>query len=120
MVDSLRAPVAYPGLVSEGGSTSRKLNWLVKVGASKGVTLLIKKSWPGGAAGGGGFPGNQKTPWIRHCALGDCSLVRTFCSPNVRESELKGSLFRRFVSPTTTLTAFCYKGSVVRRFVSPK
>ena len=51
---------------------------------------------------------------------GDCSLVRRFYSPKVRKSEIKGSSFRRFVSPTTTLTAFCSKGSVVRRFISPK
>ena len=31
--------------------------------------------------------------------LGDCSLVRRFCSPKVRESEIKGSSFRRFYSP---------------------
>ena len=30
---------------------------------------------------------------------GDCSLVRRFCSPKVRESEIKGSSFRRFYSP---------------------
>ena len=30
---------------------------------------------------------------------GDCSLVRRFCSPKVRESEIKGSSFRRFFSP---------------------
>ena len=30
---------------------------------------------------------------------GDCSLVRRFCSPKVRESEIKGSSFRRFCSP---------------------
>ena len=31
--------------------------------------------------------------------LGDCSLVRRFCSPKVRKSEIKGSSFRRFCSP---------------------
>ena len=31
--------------------------------------------------------------------LGDCSLVRRFCSPKVRKSEIKGSSFRRFFSP---------------------
>ena len=30
---------------------------------------------------------------------GDCSLVRRFCSPKVRESEIKGYSFRRFCSP---------------------
>ena len=30
---------------------------------------------------------------------GDCSLVRRFCSPKVRKSEIKGSSFRRFCSP---------------------
>ena len=32
-------------------------------------------------------------------AYGDCSLVRRFCSPKVRKSEIKGSSFRRFCSP---------------------
>ena len=32
-------------------------------------------------------------------ATGDCSLVRRFCSPKVRKSEIKGSSFRRFCSP---------------------
>ena len=31
--------------------------------------------------------------------LGDCSLVRRFYGPKVRKSEIKGSSFRRFVSP---------------------
>ena len=57
---STRIPVAYPELVSRGVSKSRKFKWLVKVGACKDVNPLIKKkSWSGG---GGGFPGNQKTP----------------------------------------------------------
>ena len=30
---------------------------------------------------------------------GDCSLVRRFCSPKVRKSEIEGSSFRRFVGP---------------------
>ena len=30
---------------------------------------------------------------------GDCSLVRRFCSPKVRRSEIEGSSFRRFVGP---------------------
>ena len=30
---------------------------------------------------------------------GDCSLVRRFCSPKLRKSEIKGSSFRRFCSP---------------------
>ena len=55
----LRNSVAYPELVSRGVSKSRKFKWLVKVGACKDVNPLIKKKlWPGG----GGFPGNQKTP----------------------------------------------------------
>ena len=33
--------VVYPELVSRGVSKSRKLKWLVKVGASKGVITLI-------------------------------------------------------------------------------
>ena len=35
----------------------------------------------------------------RYVKLGDCSLVRRFCSPKVRKSEIKGSSFRRFCSP---------------------
>ena len=54
-------PVAYPELVSRGVSKSRKFKWLVKVGACKPSNLNKIM------AGGGGFPGNQKTPWIRHC-----------------------------------------------------
>ena len=37
-------------------------------------------------------------PWVD--LSGDCSLVRRFCSPKVRKSEIKGSSFRRFCSPT--------------------
>ena len=37
---------------------------------------------------------NEDTP-----TNGDCSLVRRFCSPKVRKSEIKGSSFRRFCSP---------------------
>ena len=36
--------------------------------------------------------------YCRHIT-GDCSLVRRFCSPKVRKSEIKGSSFRRFCSP---------------------
>ena len=36
---------------------------------------------------------------ITHHLAGDCSLVRRFCSPKVRKSEIKGSSFRRFCSP---------------------
>ena len=36
-----RRAVAYPELVSRGVSKSRKFKWLVKIGASKGVTPLI-------------------------------------------------------------------------------
>ena len=46
----------------KGVSKSRICKWLMKVGASNGVTPLIKKNH-----GRGGFPGNQKPPWIRHC-----------------------------------------------------
>ena len=35
---TLMSPVAYPELVSRGVSKSRKCKWLVKVGASNGVT----------------------------------------------------------------------------------
>ena len=34
-----------------------------------------------------------------NCSNGECSLVRRFCSPKVRESEIKGSYFRGFCSP---------------------
>ena len=34
---------AYPELVSRGVSKTRKCKWQVKVGASNGVTPLIKK-----------------------------------------------------------------------------
>ena len=45
----VRGSVAYPELVSRGVSKSRKCNWLVKVGASNGVTppLIKTKSWQG-------------------------------------------------------------------------
>ena len=41
---------------------------------------------------------------VRDCGYriggyGDCSLVRRFCSPKVRKSEIKGSSFRMFCSP---------------------
>ena len=35
----------------------------------------------------------------RRETMGDCSLVRRFCSPKVHKSEIKGSSFRRFCSP---------------------
>ena len=44
---------------------------------------------------------------------GDCSLVRRFCSPKVRESEIKGSSFRRFYSPKV-------RKSEIRVLYSPK
>ena len=53
-----RTAVAYPRLVSGGGSESHKYKWLVKVGVSMGVTPWFKK-----IMAGGGFPGNQNTPW---------------------------------------------------------
>ena len=54
--------VAYPELVSGGVSKSHKFKGLVNIGAIKGVIRVdLKKLWPGG-----GFTGNQKTPWIRH------------------------------------------------------
>ena len=45
-----------------GVSKSCKFKWLLKVGASKGVTAWLKKSWPGG----GGFRATKKNLWIRH------------------------------------------------------
>ena len=60
VVSTPHSTVAYPELVSRGVSKSRKCKWLVKVCASNGVTPLIKKYH--GRGGGGGFPGNQKTP----------------------------------------------------------
>ena len=50
--------MAYPELVSRGVSKSRKCKWLVRVGASNGVTHLNLKNH----GRGGEFPGNQKTP----------------------------------------------------------
>ena len=50
--------VAYPELVLRGVSERRKCKWPVRVGASNGVTPLIKTNH---GRGGGGFPGNQKT-----------------------------------------------------------
>ena len=51
--------VAYPELVSRGVSERRTSKWLVSVGASNGVTPLIKrKSWPGG----GGVSGQPENP----------------------------------------------------------
>ena len=44
--------MAYPELVSRGVSKSRKCKWLVKVGASNGVTPMNKKIM---VSGGGGF-----------------------------------------------------------------
>ena len=65
--------MAYPELVLRGVSKSRKFKWLVKVGACKDVNPLIKKkSWPGG----GGFPGNQKTPL--DTPLGVCILMTQY------------------------------------------
>ena len=45
--------MAYPELVSMGVSKSRKCKWLVKVGASNGVTPLIKQIMAGGGGGSG-------------------------------------------------------------------
>ena len=45
--------MAYPELVSRGVSERRKCMWLVRVGASKGVTpCLIKKIMDGGGVSG--------------------------------------------------------------------
>ena len=49
--------VAYPELVSRGVSERRKCKWLVMVGASNGVTPLIKKNH-GRGGGGSGQPEN--------------------------------------------------------------
>ena len=57
--------VAYPEVVSGGGSKSRKFKWLVKVGVSKGVTPCLKNH----GLGGGGFRATRKPPWIRHCCV---------------------------------------------------
>ena len=58
--------VAYPELVSRGVSKSRKCKWLVKVGASNGVTPTDKKIMAGG------FPDNQNHPGY---ATGNCDLT---------------------------------------------
>ena len=44
--------MAYPELVSRGVSERRKCKWLVRVGASNGVTPLIKKIMAGGGVSG--------------------------------------------------------------------
>ena len=49
--------MAYPELVSKGVSERRKCKRLVKVGASKGVTPLIKKNY-----GRGGVSGQPENP----------------------------------------------------------
>ena len=49
--------VAYPELVSRGVSERRKCKRLVKVGASNGVTPLIKKNY-----GRGGVSGQPENP----------------------------------------------------------
>ena len=51
-------PVAYPELVSGGVSKSRKFKWLVKVGVSQGVTMVITKNH-GRWGGGSGQPENH-------------------------------------------------------------
>ena len=45
-----------------GGSKVRKFKWLVKVGATKGETPLIKK-----IMARGGVRATRTPPWIRHC-----------------------------------------------------
>ena len=49
---------------------SRKCKWLVKIGASYGVTPLNKKIMAGG---GGGFRATRKPPWIRHWSVSMCT-----------------------------------------------
>ena len=51
-------PVAYSELVSRGVSERRKCKWLVRVGASNGVTPLIKKNH----GRGGGVSGQPENP----------------------------------------------------------
>ena len=52
--------------------------------------------------------------------MGDCSLVRGFCSPKVRKSEIKGSSFRRFCSPKVRKSDNEIDSFLFRRFCSPK
>ena len=54
----ISSPVAYPELVSRGVSERRKCKWLVRVGASNGVTPLIKKNH----GRGGGVCGQPENP----------------------------------------------------------
>ena len=69
--------MAYPELVSRGVSERRKCNWLVRVGASNGVTPMIKKIM----VGGGGFRATRTPPWIHHCAsrYSEQGACKTFC-----------------------------------------
>ena len=51
---------------------------------------------------------------------GDCSLVRRFCSPKARKSEIKGSSFRRFCSPKVRKSDNDFYSFLFKRFCSPK
>ena len=51
---------------------------------------------------------------------GDYSLVRRFCSPKVRKSEIKGSSFRRFCSPKVRKSDNVFYNFLLQRFCSPK
>ena len=80
-------PVAYPELISRGVSKSRKCKWLVKVGASNGVTPLInKKSWPGG----GGVSGQPENPpgYATGCINEGYGLIQIF-TEKIRISPTK-------------------------------
>ena len=57
--------MAYPELASRGVSERRKCKWLVRVGGALGsvpVTVTPTMILKNHGRGGGGFPGNQKTP----------------------------------------------------------
>ena len=71
LVKNCRNSVVYPELVPRGVSKSHKSNWLVKVGAGKAVTPWYKTIM----AGGGGFPGNQKTHLDTPLEIGQYFLV---------------------------------------------
>ena len=66
----ISATVAYPELVSRGVSERRKCKWLVRVVASNGVTLLIKKIM----VGGGGVSGQPENPLDTPLRYDNCAM----------------------------------------------
>ena len=63
--------ISRVGLRGGGVSECHKCEWLVRVGASNGVHLLVKKVWPEG----GGVSGQpEKKPGY---ATGQCCMLNT-------------------------------------------